>query len=417
VLGLQVTVPDFPGIGNNAPVGILFLIHILIAEFSLGAITLAVAAEWHHVATGDARTGRYARSLANSYYLVFSLGATFAVFAVVLITGLWGREFAELVNKFVWLVAMAFGLFFLLAPLLVWYRNSFTSMRPGRHATLGTAVFALQTLFMVLIVAIDAYLINPANAGLTEPVFNPVYWPLLLHRLAGNISWTALFCAAYAAVRLRGGRGDPAERSFQSWAARVNLRIGLLFGLLMPVVGFVLIEMIRQSEPGYFDNLLNGGTAAFMVAQECLVGFMFIGGNIALATEDGGPGEWPLASRAAIAISVAGMTLAALPSVVLGSNLNVLRYWGLGAATGVTAAHTLMRLRGRRLRQDDSLRVTGSASRIGRNAVVAVGTVAVVTSLLMGYIKEHARGDYAVYGELRQVDAHQPYQPTQSLYP
>jgi Cytochrome bd terminal oxidase subunit I len=417
MLGLQVTTPDFPGIGNNVSVGIIFLLHILIAEFSLGAITLAIAAEWHHVVTGDPRTARYARGLANTYYLVFSLGATFAVFAVVLLTGLWANEFGQLVNKFLWLVALAIGLFMFLAPLLVWYRNSFDSMAPRRHAILGTAVFALQTLFMVLIVGIDAYLINPVDAGLTEPVFNPVYWPLLIHRLIGNVSWTALFCAAYAALRLRGSRADARERSFQSWAARVNLRIGLLTGLLMPIVGFLLIEVIRQSEPGYFDNLLSGGTATFMVAQECLVGAMFIGGNIALASEDGGPREWSMGSRGAIGFSVAGMTLAALPSAVLGGDLNVLRYWGLGTATVVTAAHTLSRLRGRRGAQDDSLRVAGAVTRIGRNAVLTVGTVAVVTSLLMGFIKEHARGDYAVYGELRQVDAHQPYHPTQSLYP
>ncbi|HEX4579027.1 MAG TPA: hypothetical protein VH498_03400, partial [Candidatus Dormibacteraeota bacterium] len=167
MLGLQVTTPDFPGIGNNVSVGIIFLIHIAIAEFSLGAITLAIAAEWHHVRTGDPRTARYARSLANSYYLVFSLGATFAVFAVVLLTGLWANELGQLVNKFLWLVAVAFGLFVLLAPLLVWYRNSFASMQPRRHAVLGTAVAALQTLFMVLIVGVDAYLINPVDAGLT----------------------------------------------------------------------------------------------------------------------------------------------------------------------------------------------------------------------------------------------------------
>ncbi|MGH7722608.1 MAG: cytochrome ubiquinol oxidase subunit I [Candidatus Dormibacteria bacterium] len=417
MLGLQITTPDFPGIGNNVSVGIVFLVHILIAEFSLGAITLAVGAEWHHVRTGDVRTARYARSLANSYYLVFSLGATFAVFAVVLLTGLWANEFGRLINKFIWLAAIAFGLFFVLAPLLVWYRNTFASMTQTRHAALGTAVLVLQTLFMVLIVGIDAYLINPVDAGLTEPVFNPVYWPLLVHRLIGNVSWTALFCAAYAAVRLVGSRGDAPERAFQSWAARVNLRIGLLTGLLMPVVGFALIEIIRQSEPGYFDNLLSGGTAAFMVAQECLVGAMFIGGNIALASEDGGPRLWSTSSRLVIALTVVGMTLAALPSGVLGGDLNALRYWGLGVATMLTAAHTVSRLRGRSHRQDDSLRVTGSVSRIGRNAVVTVGTVAVVTSLLMGYIKEHARGDYAVYGELRQVDAHQQYQPNQSLYP
>ena len=417
MLGLQVTPPQFPGLGSTTPVAILFLFHILVAEFSLGAITLGVAAEWHSVRTRDPRSARYARALGNAYYLIFSIGATLAVFAVVLLTGLWGRELGELVNRFLWLVATAFGLFFVLTPLLVWYRNTFTSMRPQRHALLGTAVFALQTLFMVLIVGIDAYLINPVDAGLTEPALNPVYWPLLVHRLLGNVSWTALFCAAYAALRMRGGRGDAAERSFQSWAARVNLRIGLLVGVLMPVAGFLLIEMIHGSEPGYFANLVGGGTAAFMVAQECLVGVMFIGGNVALASEDGAPADWPAASWAAVAVTVVGMTLAALPSGVLGASLNGLRYWGLGVATLATAAHSVARLGGRRHRQDDALRVTGSASRIGRNAVVTVGTVAVVTSLLMGYIKEHARGDYAVYGELRQVDARQPYQPTQSLYP
>ena len=417
MLALQVTTPDFPGIGNTAPVAILFLLHILVAEFSLGAITLAVSAEWHHVRTGDPRSGRYARALANSYYLVFSLGATLAVFAVVLVTGLWAREFGELVNKFVWLVAIAFGLFFFLAPLLVWYRNTFDRMRPQRHALLGTAVFALQTLFMVLIVAIDAYLINPTNAGLTEPALNPVYWPLLLHRLVGNVSWTALFCAAYAALRLRSAKADPAERSFQSWAARVNLRVGLGFALAMPLLGFFLIEMIRQSEPGFFANLLSGGTAPFMVAQQCLVAAIFIGGNIALASEDGGPREWSGLNRLAIAVSVLGMAAAAMPSSVLPAGINALRYVGLGAAMVVTAANLIARTRGVRHRQDDSLRVTGSASRIGRNALVVVGTVAVVTSLLMGYIKENARGDYAIYGELRQTDAHGPFAPTQSLYP
>jgi hypothetical protein len=417
VLGLQVTVPDFPGIGNNVSVGILFLLHITVAEFSLGAITLAVAAEWHHVRTGDPRTARYARSLANSYYLVFSLGATFAVFAVVLLTGLWANEFGQLINRFLWLAAVAFGLFFLLAPLLVWYRNTFASMDRRRHAILGTGVAVTQTLFMVLIVGIDAYLVNPVSAGLYEPVFNPVYWPLLLHRLAGNISWTALFCAAYAALRLWRGGGTPEERSFQSWAARVNLRVGLLLALLMPVIGFVLIEVIKQSEPGYFDNLLSGGTASFMVVQECLVGALFIGGNIALASEDGGPRDWSPIGWAAVLVSVAGMTVASLPSSVLTDSVNSFRYVGLGAAMVVTAANLLPRMRGTRRRQDDSLRVTGSTSRLGRNALVTIGTVSVVTTLLMGYIKEHARGDYAVYGELRQVDGHQPYNPQPGLYP
>ncbi|MHB8719676.1 MAG: cytochrome ubiquinol oxidase subunit I [Candidatus Dormibacteria bacterium] len=416
MLGLQVSLPDFPGIGNNAAIGIAFLIHIAIAEFSLGAITLAVAAEWHHVRTGDPRTLRYARGLTNSYYLLFSLGATFAVLSLVLITGFFGTDIGVIFNRFIWLVATAFGLFFLIAPVLAVYRNTFGRLGARTHALLGLVLLLLQTLFMVLIVGIDAYLINPVDAGLTEPALNPVYWPLLIHRLIGNVSWVALFCAAYAALRIRSS-DDVAERGFQAWAARLNLRIGLGTALLMPIAGWFLILMLQSTQPGYFTSLLGGDTASFMVVQECLVGATFIGGNIALACEDGGPGQWPRRSIVAIGLCTAAMTIAALPSAVLPASIENLRYVALGTAMLVTAAHLGWRLGASRWRQDDGLRRTGSASRLGRNALVTIGTAAVVTSLLMGFIKEHARNPYAIYGELTQQDAHQQYRASPGIYP
>ena len=83
MLGFTVTIPSFPGIGDAWLVGALFLAHIAIAEFSVGAITLAAAMEGYALRSGSAYARRYARAAANSYYLVFSLGATFAIFAVV----------------------------------------------------------------------------------------------------------------------------------------------------------------------------------------------------------------------------------------------------------------------------------------------------------------------------------------------
>ena len=245
-----------------------------------------------------------------------------------------------------------------------------------------------------------------------------MYWPLLIHRLIGNVSWTALFCAAYAALRMRGGRGDHEERAFQSWAARVNLRVGLLAGLLMPVVGFALVEVIKQSEPGYFDNLLSGGTAAFMVAQECLVGVMFIGGNIALASEDGGPREWSWLSRAAIVVSLAGMTWQRCRAR---SSVTASTRFATGASARPPSSPPSTPWPG--CAAAACARTTrcvspAPSSRVGpQRASSRWAPWPSMTSLLMGYIKEHARGDYAVYGELRQVDAHQPYQPSQSLYP
>jgi hypothetical protein len=421
MLALAVPQQQFPVLGNSLVVGILFLLHITVAEYSVGAISLAVAFEWRALRSGDLYALRYARAAANSYYLVFSLGATLAVFAVVLLIGLWGNEFASLANVLLPLFALAFGLFLVLAPALVLYRNSTGRMQPLPHVVLGTAVAALQTLFVFLIVGLDTYLITPFNGGLLATTLNAPYWPLLIHRLIGNVSWTALFLAAYAAWKLRGARAQE-ERAFQGWAARVNLRIGLALALLMPVDGFVLVLVLQNVQPGYFMNLVGGGDAWMMVLQEAFVAVVLVGGNIALAAEPAWSGtrRQPFAVPAII-VSLAGMVVATLPSAVLPGSVEYLRFVGLGAAVLVTAVHLALR-RNPRLEDREAAPAAPPpaavrALRLGRRTLVVVGTFALLTSLLMGVIKESARGNYGVYGELTQSQAQQQFNPPGSLYP
>ncbi|MBV8444443.1 MAG: hypothetical protein JOZ92_00845, partial [Candidatus Dormibacteraeota bacterium] len=64
MLALQVTQQQFPGLGNSLPVAVLFLLHISVAEFSVGAITLASAFEWRGLLAGDPRAMRYSRAAA-----------------------------------------------------------------------------------------------------------------------------------------------------------------------------------------------------------------------------------------------------------------------------------------------------------------------------------------------------------------
>jgi cytochrome bd-type quinol oxidase subunit 1 len=413
-LAIQVTPPQFPVLGSSLPVAILFLLHITVAEYSVGAITLGSAMEWRALRSGDPRALRYSRAVVNSYYLVFSLGATLAVFAVALLFGLWGNEIGQLFNVLLPLVAFAFGLFLVLAPLLVVYRNSTDRISAKAHAVLGTVVAALQTLFVFLIVGLDAYLITPFNSGLLATTLNPPYWPLLIHRLIGNVSWTALFLAAYAAFRLRSARTDE-DRAFQGWAARVNLRIGLATALLMPVEGFFLVLVLQGAQPGYFENLVAGPNAWLMVLQEAFVAIVLVGGNVALMAESRWSGEQPHAiARPAIALSLAGMVVATLPSAVLPASLEVLRFVGLAVAVAVTAVHLTVRTLPQRTEPAPS---AGSSMGAARGALLLVGAFSVLTSLLMGVIKEGARGDFGVYGELTQAQAQQPFQPPGSLYP
>ncbi len=409
LLGLSITVPSFPGIGDTWIVAALFFGHIVIAEYSLGAITLAVAMEAYAVRSGSAYAWRYSERAATSYYLLFSLGATFAVFVVVILTGLWANDFASLLNEFLPLVGLAFGSFFVTAPLLVWYRNTFFKMGARPHLVLGVAVACWQTLFMVLIVGLDSYLITPPKGeyGFGQ-LLNPTYLPLLMHRFIGNVSWTALLLAGVAAILARRS-GDPGEHAFQFWAARVNLRIGLIAALLMPVDGFILVLIIRDYQVGFFSNLV-GTFGNYMIVQEVLVGVILVGGNIALAHEGGGLRASPL-GQVLTAITAIGMLGATLPSVVIVSSVYWVRYVFLGLAMLATAVHLGVRWNPRGLMAQAVRGVTL------RRSLVTIGLVSMATALFMGYIKEQARTPYAIYGVLTQNDAHGHFLPPGKLYP
>jgi hypothetical protein len=418
---LNVSLPNWPITGNQIPIAILFTLHIVVAEFSLGAITLAACMETLGVRTGNEWHMRYARAAGNAYYLVFSLGATLAVFAVTAIIGLWGVTWGVLLNHFFLFFAIAFGLFFILAPLLVWYRNSFGKMAPRSHAMLAWAVWFWQTAFMVLIVIIDAYLIDPAHNGLPGGFLNPPYVPLLLHRLVGNVSWTALFLSGLA-VLLMTRRTELRERAFQSWAARLNLRIGLATAIAMPLLGFALMEVLRTSVPGYFDNLVRGDASYLFVIQAAALGVLFVSANLALAGEVMHGRRADVFSRVCVGVAVVAFTVGMLPGGVLSGGTFWVRYAGIGAGLLVTLAHLLARsapLHPKPVYQPSPgayAVLPYSTSVIARRALVVCGVVAMGLSLYMGVMKEEARGSYVINGELTQQDSRGLWNP-QGIYP
>jgi hypothetical protein len=382
--------------------------------------------ELRGVSSGDARALRYAKAITNSYYLLFSFGATLAVFAVVFLIGFWGREFADLTNVFLPLVGVLFGLFLVLAPLLVLYRNTFdrAASAPRLHVALGFVVALLQNAFVVGITMLDAYLITPSHAGLLDGALNRPYLPLVLHRLIGNVSWTALFLAGFAVIRLARARGE-GERLFQAWAARVNLRIGLVAAALMPIAGFFLVEALRTGQYGFFFNLTQGQAAWLFIIQAALLGAVLVGGNVALALEMPARRGGDLVGRAAVLLCAAGSVVGLLPAQVLTVDVLWVRYLGIGGAVAVTLLHLAYRSLPERTMPRLAVSPAPGAAAVlpftrsagGRRALVVVGVLSAALSLYMGYLKEQARGDYSFYGELTQAQGHGPFNPSPGLYP
>ena len=380
-------VPHIPfgTVGAAAAIGAVFLIHIAFVGFILGATALAPFME----VTGLRRGGdpmylRYARKLAGSIVYLYSFGATWAVFAVVLLTGLYGNLMGTLLNVLLVPLTIAFASFFVGIPRLLVYVYRWDHMAPRWHVAVGFAFAAVQYVFLVTIVELDSYALTPGSALAGRALFSPSYPWLLLHYAAANISWAALLLAAVAIWRGRRATA-PAEIAYQRWAARINFAIGAAFLLTQPLTGFLLAATIKSAALPAFDSLFLSGSAAMFLGQVGLLAILVLGANVVFwrhneAAKDGVQGA------ALTAVALVGMAGTALPAAILPPGLVALRYLCLLVAFLATGAN-LVRFVATTRRSGSTASIPAGVGQV----ITVVGVTALVLSLYMGVIKENAK--------------------------
>lgn len=416
--------PDltFPVLGNRFVVGAFFLTHVIFGSFSMGAVLISPAFELIGARRKDPRFERYAQGVASTNLKVFSFGATLAAFAVLALIGLYPRLFVSLITIFFWPMLLAFSSWFLTIPLLLVYVFRWQRMQAhkGRHIAIGFLGGLSEQLFLVLIVGLDSFLLTPSQGLGPGTFFNPSYLPELAHRFVGNVSWASFFIAAVAAF-FAARRLDPVERQYFAWASRVSLVVGFLTLLGQIVLGFLYAESIRRASPGAFTYSVQGGFAWLWLVQGVLLGLLLVGSNWyfwrslpPLSGERDGVGVLragnPLGATFTALVTVLAL-LEAAPSALYPKPLFWLRYAFLGAAVLLSLLHWLIWRRPRPA-------VEASPRSAGRLALTLTGAAALLLFLLMGVIRETARGDYTVYGQLKESNSGGIFQPpSKGFYP
>ena len=376
----------FGTLGAEITIGAAFLIHISLVGFILGAAGLTPFMELAgRRRGGDERYLRYARSLAHAILYLYSFGATWAVMAVVLLTGIYGRLIGTLLNLLLLPLTIAFASFFVGVPLLLLYVYGWDKMNSRLHLAIGFAFSAIQFLFLFMIVQLDSYALTPGTAiSSAHAMYSPSYPWLLLMYAGGAISWSALFLAAVAIWRGRRAKSE-AEAIYQRWAARINFAIGSVFLMAQPISGFLLAETIKTSAAPAFDNLFIFNSGTMFIGMVVLLAVVVLGANLVFwlhnpELQDQGTG----ASLTVVALL--GMAGTALPAAVIPSQLVLLRYVALLIAFVATAINLVRYLR--------SLGHTGPgvglSPAVGR-LIVTVGVAALALSIYMGVIKENAK--------------------------
>ena len=362
---------------------------------------------------------RLAHSMARFNVLTFSTGATFAVLFVVLLVGLYPQVTASLFTHFFYFIALAMlsmglALWGMYSYYYKWDRYSVLNKR--RHTLLGFTMGLFIWVWMVIMTGIDTYMVTGGGPGrpqisegtianfgaALQGIFNPLFVDMILHRTFANLSWPAFALAAWASYMYV--RAKTAEdRAFYDWSSSVGLTWGVGFLLLMPLVGFGAVYSLKLSAPGNpaspaagggaYERLTEGATSNLLYINLILVVALFVLSNVGMYMGAGRhperAGQVPIRFFGLVA-AVAGLysisPLAEFPFLYM-------RYIMMLIMLLATLGAFVTYLRGRvRFRY-------GSPGTGYRAALIALGILAAVVALNMGFMKSNSRVPFTVYNQ------------------
>ncbi len=409
---------NFPG-GTRAFTGLSMLVHMFFAELFVGFAIAAPVLQIWGARTGSPRMDRLAHSMVRFNILTFSVGATFAVLFLVLLVGFYPRVTAALFTHFFYLlvVAMASMVLSLWAMYVYYYKwDRYSVLNKRRHAVLGLAMGAFIWIWMVIMTGIDTYMVTGGGPDTEVPsegavgsfgaalssLFNPMYVEMILHRTFANLSWPAFAVAAWAAFMYMRAKTE-ADKAFYDWSTSVGLIWGVVFMLAQPIGGFLIVYSMKLSQPedpvsataagGAYERLTSGATSDLLYTNLVLVVVLFVLSNLAMYL---GAGRHPdRAGRRPIQFFGLVAALAGLYSISPFAQFPFLhmRYIMMLIMVLATAGALASYLRGRmRFRY-------GSPAVSYRMILLALGVLAAVVALNMGFMKSNSRIPYAVYNQ------------------
>jgi len=409
--GLELPAIDFAYLGTRGIVGITMLIHMFFAQLFVGYIIGSPLLQWWGVRKGNAHMQRLAGSLDRFNIYTFSVGATFAGMFLILIFGLYPRVTAALFTHFFWFFpTIAMGA--MVMTLYLAYTYHYRTQRRSIVAGLGAAFFIL--VWQAILTGVDTFMVTGSGTGASPlqsggqltfsslgqavgGILNPMFLPMNLHRIFGNLSWPAYALAGWAAfMYARSKRVD--DRTFYDWAGSMGLLWGTLFLLLQPFVGFANVYLMQAGyKSGAYDRLVGTGGESFtsniLYANLLLVVGLFVLSGAAMYLGASQSPERagrvpirPFVLLAAVAGLYAISPLAEVPFLYMRYVMMLIMVLGtLGALVAYIRARRFFEY--------------GSPGGGYRAVLMTLGVLAAVVTLSMGWMKSNSRVPYTIYGQ------------------
>ena len=447
-------------VGGSIAVGIVAIVHVLIATFITGASFLLCVSEGISLARGDRRHDRLAAGLIKGMAYVFAFGGALAIFWVLFILlGMWGTFFIALTRITFWPFIFEAALFLTEIVLLYTLYGNWERLAAYRRARFGLSLLLAVALFwqMFFIDIVASFMLTP-NGGDTNQlsqVLNPTDLPLTIHRTVGNIAWAGAIVAAVAGFRyMRAKRRGPdvrvddapPERSvgamsatwyteadgviaarvaatsnvaFFDWAGTWGAIWAIALTTFQPWIGYSYAKEVQlHAYPAWYRMMFGDLSNVFLV-QITLLGIIFLLGTTYFWRRMRASGTRGIRTQVLmLVVLVLATLLAATPArfawtqsdISAGANTP---WWngGLLNPIGVMIPNKIIAIAAMmvcgliavtgvvRAHSSGELR-WGDATRRSQWLLVSLGVTVSLMMAVMGVIREHSRQPYLIEGEM-----------------
>lgn len=210
----------------------------------------------------------------NVSYPFYAIGAVFIIAGVLFLFGAidHGRYSGSL-RAFWMVVAVVAGLSFFLVK-----------SKKGLHICIGVWLNVFGTLIMMVANSWASYMMSPSGidpetgkfVGTTlEAVTNPLWIPVGIHRMLGNVAFGGFVAGAYAAVKFIGAQ-TPEEKAHYDWMGYIANFVGISGLIPLPFAGYYLGREVYSNSAVMGNNMMGGDFSWTFIIQAMLVGSLFL---------------------------------------------------------------------------------------------------------------------------------------------
>jgi cytochrome d ubiquinol oxidase subunit I len=276
--------------GRSMFIAFVMLSHVLFANLHLGGSWIAAVSESFYLKTGMRRLDRIAKTLTLFNVILFSFGATFAIAGVLFFISLFPVFAMDWFRVMWWPFLIEAILFATEIVFLYTYWFSWDKIDRRWHQVLGFG-YAISVFFQTLMINmvaggmltpgvteinfIGSGLLSIPFADAISMWFNPILWRLQFHRVFAAISYMGFILAMLAVFHYLDRKGLR-DRKYWDWVVSYGITWGLFGLVIQPVLGFILMLQIQNTNDTAFQIIMHGPRAWEMLLMAGTLSFLFL---------------------------------------------------------------------------------------------------------------------------------------------